>query len=378
MLKPLTGRLAAGACAAALVALCAACGSSTSNSSSDSSTPKSSSQGTAGAAPAVAEAKATVAKLANPPVFTVPTISGKIPAGKTVAVVNCTLAQCGPNQMEEPLAALHWTVREFPFDVTKGAQEYLKQVNAALASKSDYLVIGLPYGGAVVAKQLQQAKSEGIPVIGLAGTDMTNIDLMLNGPAALNTGGEYMADLALADAGGPVHAGVLVDPSQAGILAIATGVKQRLAKAPGSTADNINLSFAQPQPTNVSSTINYLKSHPDTNYLLFPGSAFYAGLHQALVAAGLQNKVKLVLGYPNAAGADIANIKSGEFIGGISGENVSEMWRGVDAIARLSVGEPLPDKTPAGTFRLQTKDNASAALVDSANFKAAYLKAWGV
>ena len=383
MVKPLTRRLAAGIGATALALACAACGSSGSGSSKTSSSTISSSttssaQTSGDAGSAVSAAKASVAKLTNPPAFTVPPISGKIPTGKRIAVVDCTFVQCNPNQMEEPSKALGWTVKEYPFDVTKGAQEYLKQVNAALASKPDYLAIALNYGPDVVAKQLQQAKSEGIPVIGIAGVDMTNIDLMINSPVALSTGGKYMADVAVADAGGPVHAASLIDPSQVGITAIANGSKKELAKVPGATADNINLSFAQPQPTNVSTTMNYLKSHPETNYLLFPGSAFYAGLHQALIAAGLQNKVKLVLGYPAAAGADIANIKSGEFIAGVSGESESEMWRGVDAMARLSAGKSVGDKVPAGSFRLQTKDNASATLTDPLNFKAAYQKAWGV
>ena len=132
---------------------------------------------------------------------------------------------------------------------------------------------------------------------------MTNIDLMINTPVALNAGGESMADVAVANAGGPVQVAI---------------------------------------------------PHPDTDYLLFTGSSFCTGLRQALVA-GLKNRVKLVLGYPNDAGPDTSDIKSGRFISAVPGENESEVWRGVDGMARIAAGETLSDTTPAATFRLRRR-----------------------
>src|SRR4051812_2198296 len=98
MLKPTTRGLAAVACAMTLTALGTACGSSDSTSSQDAS-----SEGDSGVEQAIEEATATVAELSVDQEFTVEPLSGRVPEGKVVAQVNCTIPVCGPGEMEEPV-----------------------------------------------------------------------------------------------------------------------------------------------------------------------------------------------------------------------------------------------------------------------------------
>jgi hypothetical protein len=364
------GRKAAvGTAVMALAMSMAACGSSDSDSGG-------SSGGGEDASASVKEAKATVAELSNPPALKIDPIKGEVPKGKVVAQVNCTIPQCSTGAMQEAVEALGWTHKEFDFDLTKGAQDYVRAVDAALDSKPDYLAIALNYGSAIVEKQLKRAKDEGIPVTGFAGTEMTGLALMSNGPEGLVKGGGYMGDVALADADEAVQVGVAVDPQQEGILNIAKGVKQRVEKASGGSAKNIELSFAQPQATNVSAIINFLKSNPDTDYLVFPGTAFYAGVKQGVKSAGLEGKVKFIIGYPQPS--DMQAVKSGEFAGAVSGENLVARWREVDAMARLAAGETLTDDAPVGTYRVVTEENANEDGTDPADYEAAFKAAWGV
>jgi ABC-type sugar transport system substrate-binding protein len=279
--------------------------------------------------------------------------------------------------MKEPVEALGWTLKEFDYDLTKGAQDYVRAVDAALDSKPDYLSFSLGYGSELIAKQLQRAKDEGIPVIGHAGTDnITDLESMTGGPVSLGASGSYAADIAVADAEGPVHMATAVDPTRAGLVAIADGAAKQLKKVPGSAGDKIEVSYAQPQPTNVAAIVNYIKTHSDTRYILFPGTSFYAGVAQGVRAAGLKDKVEFILAFPEPQ--DLQAIKGGEFLAAIGGETEADAWRQVDGMARLSVGQTIVDKTPIASYRLVNSDNATEDRLEPANFKTAYETAWGL
>ncbi|WP_207841642.1 sugar ABC transporter substrate-binding protein [Williamsia soli] len=292
-----------------------------------------------------------------------------------MADVNCTAPVCNPGVLVEAIEELGWTDKPFVFDITKGAQDYVRAVDAAVKSKPDYLAININFGTEVIDKQLKQAKADNIPVIGAGGTDATNVTMMAQNPAALETAGKYMADVALDDKKGPVNVAVPTDISLPSLESMTNGVQQRIAEVPGAKADLIELSFSQPQATNVSGIVNYLKSHPDTEYLLFPGTGFYSGLNQALKGAGLSDKVKLVLTFPYES--DVQAIKDGEFIAVVGAES-NYQWRMADAMARLAVGEELATKTPVNDFRLLTADNVDVAGLNPANYQQVYRAAWGL
>jgi ABC-type sugar transport system substrate-binding protein len=360
------------ACAITVALLGTACGSSENQSSAGSSSSGASSS--SGGNAVVEEAKSNVQALENPEDFTVEPLSGPVPSGKRVAQVNCAIPQCTPGAMDVPVEALGWTIERFDYDLTKGTQDYLRAVDAAIASKPDYIAINFLGNPDLVARQLEQAKAEGITIIGNGTTPTPSIPLMIQSPVVFKSAGHRMADVALADAGAPVKAAFAIDPTLVVFTDIAGGVEERLTEAGGSM-DQIQLSLAQPQATNISAIVNYLKAHPDTEYLMFAGTALATGLEQGLRAAGLADQIKLIMSFPFPS--DLEQIKSG-FWTGVVGAEMTNQWRVVDGMARLAAGDPIENPTPDDEFRLITPENATVEAFDPPGYMDAFRKAWGV
>ncbi|WP_170860953.1 sugar ABC transporter substrate-binding protein [Trujillonella endophytica] len=347
-----------------------ACGSDDDESSGDSSSGNSSSEGNA----VIDEATANVETLANPEDFTVEPLSGPVPPGKVVAQVNCTIPQCTPGAMQEPVEALGWTLESFDYDITKGTPDYLRAVDAALASKPDYLAINVTGSPDLISRQLEQAQAEGIPVIASGAETAPGIALMVNGPNAFIDAGTNLADVVLADAGEPVDVAMPFDPVYGVFVGMSQGMEDRLGEADAGF-ERIDVSLAQPAATNVSAIVNYLKANPDTKYLAFAGTAFYPGIDQGLRAAGLSDSVKLVMGFPFPT--DLESIQDGAWVGVVAGETTHQ-WRQVDGMARLAVGDPIADPEPSNAFQLVTQENASEERFDPPNYADAFQEAWGV
>jgi ABC-type sugar transport system substrate-binding protein len=270
---------------------------------------------------------------------------------------------------------LGWTVHRFDYDLTKGVQDYLRAFNAALASHPDYLVVNFFGSTDLVSKQLAQAKSEGIPVIG-SGTSITNnIEYMVQGPRVGEDSGKAMADVAVNDAHGAAKMAMPVDPTFAIFTNASAGIEKTVKAVAGSRFDKIEVSFGQPAGNNVSTIVNYLKAHPDTKYLLLTGAAFYNGLASGLQAAGLKDKVKLILSFPYDE--DLPAVKSGAFFA-VVGAEIAYEYREVDAMARLATKAPIEDKSPTNVFHLLTAQNASSETLNPPNWVQAFKKAWGV
>src|SRR4051812_43244110 len=203
-------RVAGVVCALMVGVLGAACGSGSdstwSGAASGSASGSASGGSSQGASAAVAEAKATVAKLSGPQTFEVEPLSSKPPEGLRIADVNCAIPQCSPGLMEEPAKVLGWDYQRFDFDATKGVQDLVRAFDDALDSKPDFLAVNVGYGLDIIARQLERANAEGIPVIGLAGDKNTDgLAVSIQSQFVTEQAGSYMADVALADKGGSVH-----------------------------------------------------------------------------------------------------------------------------------------------------------------------------
>ena len=324
----------------------------------------------------VEQAKAEVDKHTNDTEFKVEALPSTPPAGKVVAQVTCTLPTCGIGAFEAPTEALDWELDLFEYDLAKGPQDLVRAFDQALDAKPDYISVTLVFPAEIVKDQMARAEAEGIPVIFSGAQELDGAAGLVQGPRVMQAAGALAADVALADAGRAVNAVMPLDPGVATGVNIGKGVTQELAElSPDSNADVLELSYAQPAATNVSAIVNYLKSHPDTQYVIFGGSALYAGVKQALQGAGLADKVKLILAFPFPT--DIQAIEDGEFIATVAGE-ATYQWRQVDMMARLSVGEELADKEPLSSFRIVTQDNVTPESIDPPDFVNVYTTAWGV
>lgn len=325
---------------------------------------------------AIVHAKSEVERYSASAEVKIPALASAPPKGKTVAQVNCTLPTCSVGEMEAPVEALGWELEVFEYDLTKGPQDYVRAFDQALDSKPDYLSITMVFPEDIVKDQLDRAEAEGIPVIGAGGVNEERPVAVIQSEVPFLEAGAITADIALADAEGTIDAVIPVDPSIPLHTTIAEGAQAELKEhSPASKAEILELSLAQPAATNVTGIVNYLKRSPDTKYILFGGSSLYAGLQQGLEAAGLADKVKLILAFPFES--DIQAVKNGEFIATVAGE-ATHQWRSVDVMARLSVGEKITEQKPTSSFRIITPDAASLESLDPPNWAESFKAAWGV
>lgn len=349
-----------------------ACGGSTGGTS----TGVSSASGTN--AKGVAEAKAALKKLEEAK-FTIPPLSKQPPTGKTLAFVNCSLPSCNPGKMKIPAAALGWTVKEFLFDFAKGPQGYTAAIDAALASKPDYLVVNQNYPDDVDMAQLKQADAAGIPVFLTSGTDAppyTKSNAL--GTAAYEKFGAVQAQEVLALAGGPVEVLDPIDPTLPTFVAASNGFKNELTRlSPQSKVDVLNVSLADPQTTIVTQQTNYLRAHPNVKFVTYPGgTALYGGVGSALKSSGLASGVTVVTGSITNQ-ADIQPIANGDVKAGIA--MLSDyQWYELDNVARFSVGDQFDRLPPIPWFNIVTKKNATVAALNPPNFQEVYKQAWKV
>ena len=353
------------AVALAISTTLAACGSD----DSDSAAPSDSTAG-------VEQAVATVDEHTNDTEFKIEALPSTPPAGKVVAQVTCNLPSCGVDAFEAPTEALQWELNVYEYDLAKGPQDLVRAFEQALDAKPDYISLTLVFPAEIVKDQMARAEAEGIPVVFSGAQELDGAAALIQGPGVLMAAGALAADAALADAGGAVNAVLPLDPSAATGVNIAKGATQELEKlSPDSKAEQVDLSFAQPAATNASAIINYLKSHPDAEYIILGGTTLYAGLQQALQAAGLVDKVKLILTFPFPN--DVELIEKGEFASTVAGE-ANYQWRQVDVMARLSVGQEITDKEPLSSFRIVTQDNVTPESINPPDYVNVYTTAWGV
>lgn len=372
--------VAAGVLAMTMTAACSSSGAK-SDGASTAATSVSTGTGTGASsspdAGGIGEAKAAVAKYTQATDFTIAPLPSAPPAGKTVAWVNCSLPTCSVGVMDAPVAALKWKLKTFEYDLTKGPQDMVRAFNQALDSKPDYIVATMVFPESIFAAQFARAKAAGIPVINNGGATVNGSTVLVQGPRVFQKAGSIAGDIALADAGKPVKIVLPVDPSIPLHVSIAKGTQDEVKRlSPDSKADLLKLSLSQPAATNVSGIVNYLKSNPDTRYIVFGGTSLYAGLHQALQAAGLADKVKIILTFPFKQ--DVQAVTAGEFFAVVGSEGDSHIWRAVDEAARLSVGEKITDTEPLSYFHIIDLKSASATSVDPPNYQSVYKTAWKV
>lgn len=373
-------RLRTGRSAVAVVGICVALGVSACSSGGGSGGSNSGSVGASTSdADGIAKAKSAITKLANQK-FSVAPLSKKPPTGKTVAFVNCSLSGCNPGKMDAPAQALGWTVKEFSFDFSKGPQGFVAAIDAALASKPDYLVITQTYPDSVDIDRLNQAKAEGIPVILNSATDAPPpvVATTLGGAAYRNLGATE-ADEILALAGKPVEVAMPMDPTLPTDVSFKAGLKAELSRlSPHSTLDVSEVSLSSTPSTLIAQQVNLLRTHPKASFLSYGSSVdLFSGVSAALKGIGLNTKVKAVLGAvsnPTLA----AEIADGDAAAGLAVPS-GYQWIIVDLLARLAVGDPVGPRTPLLPWIGVLKpSNATPDSVNPPNFVATYKQAWHV
>jgi ribose transport system substrate-binding protein len=224
-------------------------------------------------------------------------IGKPVPTGKKVVFISCGVEACEiqGNIIKQGAADLGWTAETIGTD---GSPEQLQNAfKTALRQGADGVIINA-VNRASVAKQIEQAKKQGVAFVTSASVDEPGDGILANIADKRNSGniGEHLAAQIVADSNGKANT-VFVNISAFQILkALGDQFSSSYKKyCPDCKYDALDIpvtSLGKDAPDRI---VSYLRSHPQVNYVVLSVSnALGAGLPAALRAAGLADKVKIV------------------------------------------------------------------------------------
>ncbi|HUB39970.1 MAG TPA: substrate-binding domain-containing protein [Streptosporangiaceae bacterium] len=378
-------RTAASAALLVLVAaLAAACSSASGSDSTAGSASASAAASSGTTAPAtVAEAQSQLAPYENPdPIISLPTLSARPPAGKTIDFVTCPLASCLEIQQAAQAAAkkLDWTVHVYNGGVTPAT--FTSAMNDVVQSPGDAVLgIGILPNSAFAA-QLAALKAKHVPWISVASPSPIGDDMIANFSSApeIALSGKVMADWIIADSGGKAHVAYFWDPSLTQHLPAKNAFVAEMSKlCPGCIVSVQSTSFS----TGIGTTdppqiVSYLQRNPSTDYVVIGIGDATAGVPEALAAAGLAGKVKIVTRLADTI--NFKDIAAGTEAMGVTEETYEIGWRMIDAAARHFAGDSMACcTTPIGTVHVITKADLPSDLsvpYTVPGYQQDFLKAW--
>lgn len=367
------------AAALAVVASMAACGSSGSSSGGSNATATSSSSAQA----AVAAAMKDLApyEKANPTI-SLPALASKPPTGKTIDFLGCPVASCLEIQQAAQAAAseIGWNVKVVNGGLTPAT---ITSAMDSIAQAPDAAVLGIGIlPNSAIQSQLDTLKSKGVPFVAVASVSPIGDDMIANFSSTpeIAVSGKVMADWIVADSKADAKVAYFWDPSLTQHKAAKDAfVSQLSSLCPSCSADVQSTSFSTGIGTaDPKQIVSYLQANPDINYLVVGIGDATAGVPQALAAAGLAGKVKIVTRLVDTG--NFANIKQGTETMGVTEETSEIGWRMVDVLIRHMQGASISCcTTPVGTIHVITKANLPADITKPytvPDYQAAFKKAW--
>ena len=371
------------------IALVVACGGSDDDSADSADTGSSSSTTDSGAASGeLEEAQSRVdAATAEPTdVGVTEPLSKKPEAGKNIAFLQCGVGICKliGDEMEDAAGALGWKLNRVdqgttPEQIVAGWERAL-----SLTPKPDAIVTsGVPV--VVYQRQLDRAREAGIPVIDYASANPPNTPGIIADilPAEDNEErGRLMADYVATETDGKAKVAFLNVPDFLTLVAEQKAFEAHLKDLCDECSTEV-LNFAATDigtkvPQNA---VSHLQSNPDTNFLVVSFDDLGTGVAEAIKAAGLDSKVKM-LGQGGGVPA-LDNIKNDRVQVATIPQGPGQVaWKVIDALARQFNGDSL-DATNANLLPiwLQTKEtvgDAKAPWAGPPGYQEQFKKLWQV
>jgi ribose transport system substrate-binding protein len=299
-------------------------------------------------------------------------LSKKPPAGKLIVTVTTTEASTivKDNGMGAGAKALGWQYKEVPIQNTANGAAQAFQLALAMHPS------GITIGGnppATVAAQLAEACAQHIPVLydsqPISPAELKQypciISQSLNGTAQLAYAAKLVAAEIVSQTNGNAHVALFNVPSYPVLVGEATAFKAAMKEfCPSScSVDEVDV-----QVTNVgtpvipSNVVNFVRSHPDTNWMFSTFGDIADGVEASLTTAGLAKQV--ALGGLNMTQAELAGLKAGQPGAWAAQPQPITGWRAIDIFARYFVGDSLTPTLAYPPIQLLTPQNASSAVVD--------------
>jgi ribose transport system substrate-binding protein len=297
-----------------------------------------------------------------------PTVPAKAPKDIKVGVVACGAQFRGcyapALAAAEAAKALGWTVT-----IYDGAGTQEKQNGGMLDALSSgaNLLLTAALDPDLIQLGLSKAKEAGVPVVSSsAGTDTPNpvitppngglkyvTDVGTDFPAA----GRGLGEFAVKDSGGKANVVVYEDDEYPSSVASLRGFVDVIKTCPGCKVSDIVKMTASQVGSVGQMVVGYLQAHPDVDWVYAPYDPAAAVMVNAIVQAGLQDKVKLVSIVGSAQ--NIEFIRQGKVqVADAAFDNFYMGWAQVDQAIRVLNKQPLIEPHGEGTpFAIITKDN---------------------
>jgi ribose transport system substrate-binding protein len=308
-------------------------------------------------------------------------IGKAVPTGKKIVFISCGVAACEVqgNIIKQGAADLGWTATTIGTD---GSPEQLQNAfHTALREGADGIILNA-VNRASVAKQLQQAKQQGVAFVTSSSVDKPGDGILANVADTRNSGkiGEKLAAQIVADGHGKANT-LYVNISAFQILqTLGAQFRDSYKKyCPGCGYASLDIPVTALGKDAPDRIVSYLRSHPQVNYVVLSVSnALGAGLPAALRAAGLGDKVKLV-----GQGADTQTFQD------LQAKNLNSVvpydyytvdYLMLDALARHFAGAPAQQALPP--LWIVTPDNMPAEATKGLfpvvpSYRDEFKKLWG-
>jgi ribose transport system substrate-binding protein len=319
-----------------------------------------------------------------------PTTPAKAPKGIKVGIIPCGVQFRGCNApalgAAEAAKALGWTVTSYDGAGTQEKQN--AAILDALSSGAD-LILTTAIDPNFMQLALSKAKDAGVPVVSSsAGTDTPNPVIKPSGDGlkyVTDVGTDFMGvgralgDFAVKESGGKANVVVYEDEEFPSAVASGVGFVEVLKKCAGCKVSEYQKFTASQIATVGQMVVGYLQTHPDVDWVYAPYDPSAAVMVNAIVQAGLQDKVKLVSIVGSAQNIDFiregrVQVADGAF------DNFYMGWAQVDQAIRVLDKQPLIEPNDEGTpYAVITKDNLPAPGGEYAtpvDYRAMFMKLW--
>jgi ribose transport system substrate-binding protein len=269
-------------------------------------------------------------------------------------------------------------VRVFDGGVT--AASFTSAMNDVVQDPGDAVLgIGILPNSAI-ASQLAALKAKHVPWIAVASASSIGDDMIANFSSSpeIALSGKVMADWIIADSQGKANVAYFWDPTLTQHLPAKNAfVAEMNALCPGCTVSvqttNFSTGIGTSDPGQI---VSYLQRNPGTGYIVLGIGDAAAGVPEALAAAGLAGKVKIVTRLADTI--NFKDIQAGTEAMGVTEETYEIGWRMIGTAASSFLGDPVTP-TPIGTVHVITKadlpsnPNEPYAVPD---YESYFLKAW--
>ncbi len=369
--------IAVGAC------LLAACGGGSTDANPGSPTSPTGSPSTGSA---VAQAvDALKPYLATDASFDLTPLKSAPPTGKTITFVSCPLSNCQnfEDGLKAASAKLGWSVKSVNAGLTPDTIS--STWNTVVQNPGDAVVAVAALPDSAISGQLDALKSKNVPVVQILDPDGSAVAapiLAKLAPQGQNSQeGRIWADWIVADSRGSAKIAYFTDPSYPDLKAFKTVLDPEMSAICPTDCSTSTQTFAAADigKTVPAQVVSFVQSNPDVGYLAFGVGDAVAGVPEALAAAGLSGKVKLVTGRTGVA--NLQAISNGGQAMGIVGQSYEVGWQAADLLLRHLEGMPITDTQPVGLLHVITKDDLPSDIsvpYTVPGYQAQFLKAWSL